>query len=263
MLDAPPDRVPLRSIRLSVRGLPLHARICEAAANAGAPPIVLVHGLSVSSRYLAPTAEALAPWHAVYAPDLPGFGLSPRPRGLPGVPELAGWLADWMDAAGLPRAVLLGNSMGCQIIVDLAARQPARVAAAVLVGPTMDRRARRPLTQIWRLLRDSRRESLASILTQAGDYMRFGPLRTLRTLGLALADPIERKLPALSAPALVVRGEHDPIAPRAWCAEVAGLLSRSQLLEIPGAPHALNYDFPDELARATRAFLARHPQIWP
>jgi pimeloyl-ACP methyl ester carboxylesterase len=142
-------------------------------------------------------------------------------------------------------------------------RQPARVAAAVLVGPTMDRRARRPLAQIWRLLRDGRRESLAAILTQSGDYIRFGGLRTLRTLRLALADPIERKLPAVAAPTLVVRGEHDPIAPVAWCAEVAGLLPRGELLEIPGAPHALNYDFPGELSRATRAFLSRHPQIWP
>jgi len=252
--------VALRSVWTEVGGLRLHSRVCAEAAPAGRLPVVLVHGLSVSSRYLAPTASHLAPWRPVYAPDLPGFGQSPRPRGVPDVAALAGWLAAWMDAMGLPRAVLLGNSMGCQIIVDLAVRQPRRVAAAVLVGPTMDRHARSGVVQAWRLLRDGLGESLASIVTQAGDYARFGPVRTIRTLRLALADRIERKLPAVAAPALVVRGEHDPIAPQRWCEEVAALLPRGELQVIPRAPHALNYDFPAALSAATLAFLARHPE---
>jgi len=224
----------------------------------GLLPIVLVHGLSVSSRYMVPVARRLAPHRDVYAPDLPGFGLSARPPRALTIAELAAALLAWMDALGLGRAIMLGNSMGCQIIAEAGAAEPERLAAAVLVGPTADRRARTILGHGWRLLRDLRHESLASIVTQGSDYLRFGPLRTIVTLRYALADAIERKLPLLRVPVLLVRGEHDPIAPQPWLEELAALTAESELRVIPGGPHAVNYDRPDELAAAVLAFLARH-----
>lgn len=236
-------------------GLRMHTRVSAEPAPGGRLPIWLVHGLSVSSRYLVPTARLLAPFHPVYLPDLPGFGRSARPPAALDVPALADALLRRMETFGVARAVLLGNSMGCQIIAALALRAPARVAAAVFVGPTMDPAARSVPAQALRLLRDLRHESLASWVTQGTDYLRFGPRRTLATLRYALADPFEARLPALTAPTLVVRGEHDPIAPRQWCAEVARRLPAGQLLEIPGAPHALNYDAPGPLASATLAFV--------
>lgn len=250
----------MRRGRLSSRwtregGQLMHTRVSAREPAQGGLPIWCVHGLSVSSRYLVPTARLLAPWHPVYAPDLPGFGHSQGPTAPLDVPTLAAALARRMDAFGVATAVLLGNSMGCQIIADLALRQPARVAAAVLVGPTMDPAARSVPAQALRLLRDARHESLASIVTQVADYLRFGARRTLATLRYALADPFEAKLPALAAPTLVVRGERDPIAPRPWCEEVTRLLPDGRLLELPGAPHAANYDAPETLASAVLAFL--------
>jgi 2-hydroxy-6-oxonona-2,4-dienedioate hydrolase len=251
----------LRSARLTVDGCELFMRFASSPGHAGLLPIVLVHGLSVSSRYMVPVGRRLAPQRDLYAPDLPGFGLSEKPTRPLTIPELADALLAWMDAVGIGRAVMLGNSMGCQIIADVGARRPERLAAAVFVGPTADRRARSVLGHAWRLLRDLRHESLASIVTQGSDYLRFGPLRTLATLRHALADPIERKLPLLRAPALLVRGGNDPIAPQPWLEELAALIPESELLVIPGGPHALNYERPDELAAAVLDFLARHPQI--
>jgi pimeloyl-ACP methyl ester carboxylesterase len=248
----------IRSTWATVGGLRIHARVADGAAAPGRLPVVLVHGLSVSSRYMMPTARRLAPWRAVYAPDLPGFGESDKPRHVLGVPGLAGALLAWMDAAGLGRAVMLGNSLGCQIIVEIGARRPERLAAAVLVGPTADPAARSVLAHAWRLLRDLPHESPGSILTQSGDYLRAGPRRTLGTLRRALADDVERKLPLVRAPALVVRGERDPIAPQAWCEAAAAALPRGELLLIPGAPHALNHVRPAELAAATLEFLERN-----
>jgi 2-hydroxy-6-oxonona-2,4-dienedioate hydrolase len=54
----------------------MHARISERGVG---PPVVLVHGLVVSSRYMVPLAEVLARWFDVYAPDLAGFGRSEKP----------------------------------------------------------------------------------------------------------------------------------------------------------------------------------------
>jgi 2-hydroxy-6-oxonona-2,4-dienedioate hydrolase len=62
------------------------------------------------------------------------------------VPGLADALAAWLGAMRLRRPVLLGNSFGCQIIVDLAARHPRSLAAAILQGPTAP-----PEERTWRM----------------------------------------------------------------------------------------------------------------
>ncbi|NJN19511.1 MAG: alpha/beta hydrolase [Oscillochloris sp.] len=251
--------VALHSVYSQVNGLRIHARIAEVApAGSARLPIVLVHGLAVSSRYLAPTGRQIGLKRWVYAPDLPGFGASDRPNRVLDIPALAAALLDWMDARGLETAVMLGNSLGCQIIVDVGFRSPQRLAAAILVGPTPDPAARSVLAHAWRLARDVPRESLSSILTQGSDYLRAGFRRTLATMRYALADPFEHKLPLVAAPTLVVRGEHDPIAPQRWCAQVADRLPHGELLMIPAAPHALNHVRPVPLARATLDFLARN-----
>jgi pimeloyl-ACP methyl ester carboxylesterase len=236
-------------------------RFATSPEHAGLLPIVLVHGLSVSSRYMVPVARRLAPHRDVYAPDLPGFGLSEKPARALTIPELADALLGWMDVVGLERAIMLGNSMGCQIIAEAGTRRPERLAAAVLVGPTMDHRARTVLGHAWRLLLALRHEPLASIVTQGSDYLRAGPLRTLATLRHALRDPIERKLPRLAVPVLLVRGGSDPIAPQPWVEELAALIPESELLAIPDGPHALNYDRPGALAAAVLDFLGRRPQL--
>ena len=107
---------------VNVGGLRVHARAATGAANADAPPVVLVHGLVVSSRYMIPLAERLAERNHVYAPDLPGFGRSDHPERPLDIVGLADALAGWMHAAGIASAVLIGNSLGCKIIADMALR---------------------------------------------------------------------------------------------------------------------------------------------
>src|SRR5437764_44177 len=118
-----------------LKGLRIHARFFKDPSLPVFPSLVLVHGLAASHRYLMPVAKKLSRFVHVYVPDLPGFGLSDKPRETLDIPQLADALAEWIQAAGLERPVLLGNSMGCQIIVDLAARKPSLLSAAVLQGP--------------------------------------------------------------------------------------------------------------------------------
>jgi pimeloyl-ACP methyl ester carboxylesterase len=121
-------------------GVRLHART---GGSGPGPRVVLVHGLAVPHRYLMPTAALLARRHPVGVPDLPGFGLSAEPGRVLGTRELADALGGWLAATGGGPAVLLGNSYGCQLIVDLVIRAPSLAAAVVLAGPTVDPRARR------------------------------------------------------------------------------------------------------------------------
>lgn len=128
----------LESVWTRVGGLRVHARASGGPAPEERTAVVLVHGLIVSSRYMVPTAERLALHRRVFAPDLPGFGRSERPLEPLDVAALADALSDWMGQVGLERATLVGNSMGCQVIADLAVRHPGRVEQAVLQGPTMN-----------------------------------------------------------------------------------------------------------------------------
>jgi 2-hydroxy-6-oxonona-2,4-dienedioate hydrolase len=245
----------LKSVWASIGGVQAHARVSINPVPRALTPVVLVHGLSVSSRYMVPTARQLAPYRRVYAPDLPGFGKSQHPPQILDIPALADALAGWMDFFGVGRAVLLGNSIGCQIIADFALRCPGRVERAVLVGPTVDRSGRTLPEQARRLLVNVAREPISSILTQARDYWACGLKRTVATFRYALADRIEEKLPHMRAPTLVVRGADDPISPQRWCEELVRRLPDGRLLVIAGAPHAANYDAPEQLARAVLSFL--------
>ncbi len=244
----------------TVGGLRVHARVSTDSAPAGAPAVVLVHGIGVASRYFVPTAERLAPRCRVHAPDLPGFGDSEGPPSALTIPELADSLAAWMGAEGLDRATLLGNSVGCQVVADLAVRYPERVERVVLVGPTFDPMGRTARQQIRRWLRNNRHERPAQLPISIGDYRKAGLGRVWNTFRYALEDRIEEKLPRVRVPALVVRGGEDPIVPQRWAEEVARLLPEGRLLVIPGAAHTVNYNSPARLADAVLAFLHDN---WP
>jgi pimeloyl-ACP methyl ester carboxylesterase len=242
-----------------VAGRRIYARVATepiVPLAAYGPPLVLVHGLLISSRYMVPTARRLGAFCRVYVPDMPGFGQSDDPPETLAVPGLTDALVQWMDATGLERVAFLGNSFCCQVIADLAVRYPARVTRAILVGPTVDPHARTVHQQIGRWLLDTTREPpvMAPILLRDLVFGGFG--RLLRTFRWALEDRIDQKLPAMGMPTLVVRGTADPIAPQRWCEEAARRLPCGRLIVIPGAAHAVNYNSPRALTRITRAFLS-------
>ena len=132
----------LESRWIEVDGLRMHVRASTRPVPAARPPVVLVHGYGVAGRYMVPLAEHLAPDFHVHIPDLPGFGRSNKPAKVLAIPDLADALAAWMAEAGLGRAALVGNSLGCQILAEFALRHGERVACLVLQGPTADPAAR-------------------------------------------------------------------------------------------------------------------------
>lgn len=252
---SPPARRRLVSRYVLVDGLPVHVRVGLPGRADSRPPIVLVHGFVISSRYMVPTALRLARRQRVYAPDLPGFGWSGHPSRVLDVPALAEALIRTLDALAIDRAVLVGNSLGCQIVAHAAARHPDRVAATVLVGPTFDATDRRLRIQFLRLLTDAPRERLRLWLLHVPDYVLAGPRRVLGTLRHAWRDRIERVLPRVPVPTLVVRGERDPLVPRRWARLATRLLPDGRLVELARAAHAANYSAAPALASVIESFL--------
>jgi 2-hydroxy-6-oxonona-2,4-dienedioate hydrolase len=251
----------LESRWTNVGGREIHACASLNRVPPHRPAVVLIHGLGMSSNYMVPAAKRLAPTYQVYAPDLPGFGKSAGPPVALNVAELADVLAAWMSAIKLETAVLVGNSFGCQIIADFAARYPARVSRAVLQGPTMDPCARRIPRQLWRDLIDLMHEPFSLYPIIALNCLRCGPRRLMHTFAYALLDPIEEKLQRMRCPTLVVRGSRDLIAPQRWAEEVTRLLSDARLVVIPGGTHAVHYAMPLEFVRTIRPFFKEAQQI--
>lgn len=238
-----------------IDGLKMHARVSALGAVEKSSAIVLVHGLGVSSCYMEPIANRLAADHAVFVPDLPGFGKSDKPSHILNLQELADSIASWMRAVGLERAVLLGNSLGCQVIVHFALRYPDAIERAILVGATIDPRARSLIRQVGRGLLDLLGEPWSLLPILLSDYLKAGPLRVVRTLEYALNDPVEEMLLQVPVPTLVIRGAHDPISTQRWAEQMVRLLPCGQLAVLPGAAHAANFGDSEELAEVVRSFL--------
>lgn len=216
----------------------------------------MVHGIGVSGAYFLPFADVLAAHHPVHLIDLPGYGSTPKPPRPLSVSELAAVAAETVLALGLDRPVLVGQSMGCQIVADALAAHPQLAAGYILVGPTVDSHARSLPRQAFRLTRDMTRETLGNNLLVLRDYARMGPVRFLRTTRSMLADRIEESISVCPLPGLLVRGERDPIAPRPWVRRLAGIAPHASWAEVPGAAHNVQHTHPEELARTCAPFLA-------
>ena len=81
------------------------------------------------------TAELLADEFHTYVPDLPGFGRSGKAGAALDIPDLAHAAVRFLDERGVAKTSVVGNSMGCPVIVELAHRYPERIERAVLVSP--------------------------------------------------------------------------------------------------------------------------------
>lgn len=208
------------------------------AGAARKTPVVLLHGLGGSSHDWEALLPHLRGLDAV-ALDLPGGG---KGHGAPAYDpgSLADWLARALDQEGIGRARLVGHSLGGRVAGELLAREPARVAALVLVAPlgaagygftdklkwkAMSRRA------ILRNVPESKMRSALSVGFVGDGAGRKGFIdRALAartgSRGAEVAEAIERSVdgvleaPPLSerlrgtrAPILLVTGEEDPLCP--------------------------------------------------
>jgi len=206
------------------------------ADGTGTTTFVLVHGIGMGRSVFADAAAHLRRHGRVVAVDLPGYGEAPEPPRTPSIERMADLVAAFLVERVPGRIVLVGHSMGAQVALEVAARHPGTVSCLVLAAPTVDRAARRALTQMWRLVRDTANEHPKVIVAGAREYLRAGP-HLRRKYRAMLAHAPENVLARVGVPTLVLRGEHDPVCPRTWCRFVADSLPDGRLWEIPGRGH--------------------------
>jgi 2-hydroxy-6-oxonona-2,4-dienedioate hydrolase len=246
-LPCKPAAFAVESVWSEVLGSRMHAVVVGEGA-----PVVLVHGFGVSGAYMLPLARALASSFSAFVPDLPGQGKSTQMRGQVSISQLALALGAWVEAEGLTRPAFVANSMGCQVVTELAARRPAQVGPMVLIGPTVDPARRAAPHQLVSALRASAREPLSLLALVARDERSAGVRALLSTARAVLADRIEDRLPLIEQRALVVYGDKDSFVGLEWAARVATLLPRGRLRIVPGEPHAVHYTQPALVAGLVR-----------
>jgi 2-hydroxy-6-oxonona-2,4-dienedioate hydrolase len=223
--------------------------------------LLFVHGLGASSRYWLPLARKLVKTSDVYIPDLPGFGRSSKTPDALTIEQSAEVVNSLIATLGLKRVVLIGNSYGCQIIVDLLSRHSVpEVKQAILLGPTINRQERSKAVQVKRWLQDGKFEPSWSFAIFLRDYADAKSKRIKQSLDYAVHDRPELKLSRIHIPVLVARGGQDPTVPHNWAQEVAQKLQHGSLAEVPGAGHALNINAPDETARLINDYIGIAPR---
>jgi len=203
------------------------------------PAAFCLHGLGVSPRYFGPLIRVLERDCGVTAPHLPQGESVER-------------LAELAATELRERSVVFANSLGCQVAVELALLRPKLVERLVLVSPTADPSAPTLRAHFVRLVQDVVREPLRLDWIVATDYFRNGPLRTIRGARRMLEHPVTERLPLVRVPAVVIRGERDPIVPQRWAEEVVGLLPDARLEVIRGAAHCAHYTHPEYVAASGR-----------
>jgi pimeloyl-ACP methyl ester carboxylesterase len=226
--------------------------------------VVLLHGLLGQPHHWDDVLDDLGGgWRAV-APTLPLFD----PTLEPSLPGLVRFVEGFLDALGIERAVLGGNSLGGHVALEMALAHPGRVAGVILTGssgvfergfthglPPWPSRAyvRRRMEEIFyypNFVTDEWVEGVRQTLADRN--------RVLRMLGLARAvrrSNLESRLGELRVPALLVWGSEDRITPPAAAERLDALIPDSKLVFIPCCGHAPMLERPRVFARIVQGWL--------
>lgn len=262
------------------------------AGTPGAPPVVLLHGLGATSASFLPMQWDLARDHHVFALDLPGFGESGKPVRALHPAYFARWLVAWLDAVGLPRAHVVGNSMGGRVALEVALRAPERVDRLVLLAPSLAWRRYRAAARLVRLLRPElavlpmvalhglvvsvlrsmfarpERVADAAMNAAADEFLRVfaTPRGRIAFFHAAreiyLEDPhgvrgFWDRLPKLTTPSLFVFGDTDWLVPRAFLRHVRRALPAAEWELFDDCGHVPQFELPARTSARVRTFFSK------
>lgn len=209
------------------------------------PPLVLLHGLGGERHVWEPVLERLAAERELVVPDLPGFGASPALRtgnGAHTPAALAAAVAGLLDALGLERPAVAGNSLGGWVGLELAVQGRASAVAAICPAGFW----RRPLEPG----RDTARRLARALRPVVPALVRIGPLRRA-----ALASNVDRpeRVPPRAAARMIRTYGDAPGFAAVNAAMRAGRFDPSTLAQLAPVPVTLAWGERDRLIRPPRA----------
>jgi non-heme chloroperoxidase len=236
-------------------------------------PIVCLHGYTDSSFSYSRVAPLLADLgYHVYALDQRGHGDSERPASGYAMDDFAADAVAFMAAFGIPRAHIIGHSMGSLIGRRVAALSPDRVAQLVLIGSfgSKGTEAARELLEPVRVLPDPVPEAFVREFQASTIHTPVPESFYERVVAESLKLPARVWLAALeghftandgvdlgriAAPTMLLWGEQDALIPREDQEELLAVIPNSRLIAYPETGHDPHWERPELVVEHLNAFL--------
>lgn len=282
---------PLEEHRLDIT-LPDAVISTELLMAGDGPPVVFLHGIADSAQTWQWVMRILAQRYRLIAPSFPGFGQSDKPA-VAYSPELFTRFAlALLDAVGLERVCLVGNSLGGLVALRLALSAPARVSALVLIGSAgLGRAVSLPMrllslpgvrnmavrwfgtplgAQLWvsqleaLLIAGSNpshwRERMHQMARTPG-YLEAVAATTASGIDLrGQREVLLDQLSKLTVPTLILWGESDRIVPVRHAQAAVARLVQGRLEVLPDCGHLPQVEKPDRVADLLGDFLDKVDQ---
>lgn len=222
-------------------------------------PLLFLHGASGAPAIL-PFMEELAQRFEVLVPEHPGYGLSDEPGWLDNIHDVAYFYLDFLEHLNLNQVMLVGNSLGGWIAMEMAVRDTSRIKALVLVSPAgisapgvrpADTFLMSPEDLAGHLFHDPRlaEARLAEPVTpEAIDIALKNRHSTARLAWEPrFHDPhLPKWLHRIDIPVQIIWGEQDRILPVAFLETFKKLLPRAAIAVIRNAGHLPHVEKPQE-----------------
>ncbi len=245
-MQHPEDLSDFTQIALTVRGMDV--RVYESDVVNG-PAFVLVHGFGVSSRYFGPLAGELSKYGRVLVLDLPGCGRADDPDDAPRMPGFAHVVNDTIRQLKVVEPVLIGHSMGTQVVVEALIQAPGLACGALLAAPVVNDHERSGGRLLLRFAQSAVKEPPSSAWDSIRGFLHSGPGWLVRNFGPMLQYRIEDRICDVSVPVTVMGGVGDHIAPPDWCRRLAGQHKDTTVVIVDGAAHQMIHTNAPEVAR--------------
>jgi pimeloyl-ACP methyl ester carboxylesterase len=271
---------------IKINGMDIHVK----KMGQGETVLVLLHGFATSLYTWQAVMEQLSQYGTVIAFDRPGFGLSEHPLAWQGKnpysPETqVEVVVKLLDTFGVQQAILVGNSAGGTVSMQVALEHPERVSALILVDPAIYNGGGAPQ---WAqsILATPQMRRLGPLITR--QILKRGPsLLKLAWHNPALLSPemqenyqkpfrvenwdkafweftlathptgLSAHLDEFTLPILVITGDDDRIVPTKDSIRLAGELPNASLEVIPDAGHVPHEEQPEGFMRAINSFLSK------
>jgi pimeloyl-ACP methyl ester carboxylesterase len=267
---------------INVNGLQVHVR--DEGPRDDPTPIVLLHGTSSSLHTWQGWVDSLKTTRRVVRFDLPGFGLTgPSKDNDYRMPAFVNAVIGVMDALGVKRAVLGGNSLGGGIAWHVAVAHPERVERLVLVDavgypftsesvPIGFRLARLPVLRVLMQRMLPRSVVEQSVRNVFGDPSKVTPELIQRYYDITRregnraavvarfkqehADPDTTAIHTIRQPTLIVWGGNDHLIPPSNAVRFGRDIPGSKVVMFPELGHVPHEEDPAATYKALREFLA-------
>jgi 2-hydroxy-6-oxonona-2,4-dienedioate hydrolase len=240
--------------------------------------VILIHGLGADSRHWAANIDALSQNFRVVALDQIGYGQSDKPVLRYTVENFVDYLHGFLEAAKIPKASLVGNSLGGWVALDFAIRHPQMVEKLVLVDaaglrPTealkMPKGGAQPLSLLnthWFFDLMEANKQWATTDLGPNAFERHVKNGDSYTVASSVAEMMtgrgfeDNKLRKVHVPTLIIWGRDDMLIPLAMGEQFHKEIAHSQMLVIDGTGHIPMVGKPAEFNAAVGKFLNATPR---